>query len=555
MTAREQFATVAWLRWRVFVNGLRSRQRKAEAVGAVFLSIGMLLFGIVPGIAFAVGAYYLVSHPETHFFALSILFWIVFLYWQFIPAISIAFSEIFDASTFLRFPVTLSTYYWLWLAFGSLDPALIPPIIWLSGMFVGIVIADPLLAPIAALVLFTFALMNLLLSRLILAYAERWMAQRKTREVVGALIALSGVGFQVVIRLGGRYAVAHRNSPILAYVTNFQHALPPGIAARCIEFAAPIHPHPSVVSVGSSPHYSEAFLQLAFLLAYTIVFGLVLGIRLRGQYRGENFSETSRRGKIEKRERKVPVNRGWLGLPDPVGAVFEKELRTLMAMRQLWISMLAPPLMLLLFGKMGTGRNPIGHSPWVLPLGAAYGLLTLSGFFCNSLSGDLGGIQLLYLAPVRFRQIFIGKNLAHACIAGVQFLVLLVGVSLIFDPPPPEMLALTIAAIAYVVLANIAVGNLLSLYFPKKVDFARMNRQQGSSVTGLIMLGVQIGIVGLAAPVIFAARYFDSVWLGTGAFLLLCVLAFLAYLAVLRRVDGIALKKREAIIAEFTKAS
>jgi ABC-2 type transport system permease protein len=537
LSAKDQFATVLWLRWRIFINGLRSRRGQAEAVSGIVSFIAMLSFGFGPSIGFAIGSFYDIS--SGHHQILPILCWITFLYWQFAPAISIAVSDTFDASTLLRFPVSLPMYYTLWLTFGSFDPALIVPMIWLCGMLVGIACAKVALLPWAAFVVFCFALVNLLLSRLITAYLEKWLAKRKTRELVGALLAFLGIGIQFLMRAIDSLTGGH--STVLRMAARIQNLIPPGMTARAIEF-------------GSRNHFTSALEQIAFLGGYGLLFAAVLGVRLRKQYLGENLSETSRRSEPEKRERVAPVSRGWLALPDPIGAVFEKELRTLLGARQIWIIMIASPLLLIAFGKVGPGQASWGRSEWALPVGAAYGLFTLAQFFCNAFAGEQGGIQFLYLAPVRFRHVMVAKNLAHTCIYAAQFLLILATVTFLFIPPRLSLLALTLAAISFGLLANLAAGNLLSLYFPKKVDFGRMNSRQGSSTSGLIMLGFQLVVIAIAAPVFLVARQLDSDWLGSAALLVLAALMFTVYWVVLGKVDQIAIKKRETLIAEFTKA-
>ncbi|ABF42572.1 hypothetical protein Acid345_3571 [Candidatus Koribacter versatilis Ellin345] len=533
MISRAQFTTVAWLRWRAFRNGLRSRRGKAEAFSGIFMLILMLMFGFGPSIGYAFGSYYAISHHEPRM--LAIFFWITFFYWQLVPTIAISVSDVFDTTSFLRFPVSLSTYYALWLAFGSLDPALIVPTLWLFGIFCGVAFANPLLIPWTLLVLAAFAVSNLILSRMIIAYVERWMAKRKTREIVGALLAFSGVGFQLIIRGVERVAPHNLNSPLYLTLTSLQQSLPPGAAANSL--------------TSGLPHSLGYF---AILCAYIAVFGVILAFRLSGQYRGENFSEAAAKTKVEKRP--IERHRGWLALPDPVGAVFEKEVRTLAGTQQIWLVLLSPFIMLLIFGTIGSGHNnSFTRSHWTLPLGAAYGLLSLSSYFCNSFSGEQGGIQFLYLAPVRFREIMIGKNLAHGLLASLQFLLFAVALSF-FAPPSPAMFALTLAAMTFAVFANLCAGNLLSFYFPRKVDFSRLN-QKGSSATGLFMLGIQIATIAVATPIFLAAFYFHSDWIAVLGFVILALIAYVLYRTLLNSVDSVALAKRESLISELTKAA
>jgi len=55
------------------------------------------------------------------------------------------------------------------------------------GIWSGIALARPGMAGWTALALAVFAFFNILLVRAIFAWVDRWLAQRRTREIVSAL--------------------------------------------------------------------------------------------------------------------------------------------------------------------------------------------------------------------------------------------------------------------------------------------------------------------------------------------------------------------------------
>ena len=90
---RAQLAAVAWLRWRMFANSLRSTRGKMEVVSRVIMTIffGGAGFGGTMGCAF--GAWYFVSQGKPEMLAL--VFWAVLCF--VIPDVdtTASFSEVF----------------------------------------------------------------------------------------------------------------------------------------------------------------------------------------------------------------------------------------------------------------------------------------------------------------------------------------------------------------------------------------------------------------------------------------------------------------------------
>jgi hypothetical protein len=101
---------------------------------------------------------------------------------------------------------------------------------------------------------------------------------------------------------------------------------------------------------------------------------------------------------------------------------------------------------------------------------------------------------------------------------------------------------------------NFAAGNLLSIYTPKKRDFSSFGHQNVSQTTVLASFGVQILIVGLGVGAFTIARLYKNLWIATLLFLVLAAISIPLYLLVLRRLDRIALLRRETLVAELCRA-
>src|SRR5579863_4769077 len=191
-----QLAAIADLRWRLFINGLRSRRGKMELASRIIFTSAFALGGLGGFVATTVLSWYFVNHGNSAFLAVPL--WIIFFFWQVFPVMATAFTNNPDSSELLRFPLTYRSYFLVRLAYGFLDPASALGTIGLLGVLIGVSAARPALFPWAAITLLTFALFNLVLMQTIFAWIERWLAQRRTREIMGVLLILAMLSFQMI---------------------------------------------------------------------------------------------------------------------------------------------------------------------------------------------------------------------------------------------------------------------------------------------------------------------------------------------------------------------
>ncbi len=537
--ARQQLAAVAGLRWRIFVNSLRTTRGRMELASRIFVSLSFLAGGIGGAIGLGGAAWFLLTQGMGEW--LGTLLWPVFLFWQLFPLMATAFTQNVESSSLLRFPLSYRSYFLIRLAYGSLDPSTAVATLWLVGIDIGLGIASPRALPWATIVLLTYALVNLVMARMLFAWLERWLAQRRTREIMGILFFLFILSFQL---LGPLFAVyEHRSIPEARIMgqklSNAQRPLPPGLAAAAI--AGVIEGKPQ-----KSP------LPFLLLTCYGIAFLWLLNFRLRAEYRGENLNESEARKAASSG---LPALRpGWNlpGLSGPVTAVFEKELRYLSRSGPMLFTLIVPLFMLLVFRTSGRNEGLFAHAPGLtFPMGAAYSLLLLTNLSYNNFGSDGTGTQFFFASPVRFRQIMMGKNLAHLSIFALEVVLVWLGTSLIYRPPTIGVTVATLAAILFVVPIDLAAGNLFSIYSPSRIEAGVFGRQRASLTTVLASFGIRGVLFGVGAVMLWLARVYGNSWMELPIFLLPATLAFAAYMFALDRVDGIALNHRENLISNL----
>ena len=544
---RGQFAAIARVRWQLFVNSMRTIRGRMEIVarGFTFLAFGM--GGFMGSIAIGFVAWYCVYSGRVDW--LPLLLWPVFLFWQFVPVMASAFTENVDSSNLLRFPLTFPSYFLIRIAYGSLDPPTLMACLWLLGMAVGIGWASPLLFVPAAVVLLLFATFNILLARMLFTWVERWLAQRRAREILGVLFLFMVIGFQFIgplIRHFGNRSRQPALSHVVVQAQPIERLTPPGLAGLAMAHSL-------------RGEYAPALGSFALFCGYTLAVLWLLNVRLRAQYLGENLSEAVARTATPAATQKVQLGWNIPGVPGAISAVVEKEIHYLSRSGPMLFTLVMPLVVLLIFrltpGKADSSSGMFSHSAdLAFPVGAAYAVLILTNLVFNSFGADAGGIQFYFVSPVRFREILLGKNLTHALLLALETVLVCAGASLMYRPPPWDIALATVTGVSFALVVNLTVGNLLSVYSPKKIDLGALGRQHTSQLTALAGLGIQAAVLGLCALALLAARAYQHIWFAAVIFLALAAIATVFYALSLNRIDAIAQRRREAMIAELCRA-
>ncbi len=547
---RAQLAAIVGVRWRMFVNSLHTTRATLELISRIMVGFAFVIGGVGGGFGMAVGAFLLVSQGKPEMLAL--LLWPVFIFWQVFPVMATAFTNNPDSSDLLRFPLNYRSYFLVRLAYGAFDPATALGGLWMVGILIGVGFAKPALLPWTLLVLLAFALFNLVFLQMIFAWVDRWLAQRRTRELMGVLFILLMLSLQLIGPLTRRFAKPAQTGAqqyVQRYVeplARVQGILPPGLAADAIS--------QTVFS-----RFTAAFSSFALLCAFVLLIGYCLHVRLLAQYRGENLSEVATASALP-RDRSLRLGWNLPGFSAPVSAVFEKEIRYLLRSGPMLLTLVMPLFVLVVFrfGAMNQARHSgafLARTPdMAFPAAAAYTLLMLTNLAYNNFGGDVGGIQFFYASPVSFREIVLAKNLTHAGILAIEVLVAWIAVGFLYGRPTLDVTVASLAGLLFAAPVNFAAGNLLSIYSPKKLDYSSFGRQRASQTTVLISLGVQLFVVGVGVLAFWIARMYGNLWIATVILLVLAGASLTGYWTILNRMDALAQDRRETLVAELCRA-
>jgi len=568
--ARAQYGAMFRLRWEMFRSGLRSIHGILDLGATGIAWMIYAFFGLLFGTGMGIGTYALVSDAQWRY--LPILFWVLCFLWQMIPVMLASYQEQFDLGILLRFPVHFGSYYFLYLVFGLLDVSTVLGAVCCLGMWIGVAVARPALLPWITLALAVFAAFNILLVRAIFAWIERWLRQRKTREILGAVFMILVLSAQLMNpaiyqkRHSGRShsqqqaqqfeAAKERYKPYLKQANAVQKWLPPGLAAQALR-----------QSVEQNP--AAGFVSLGVLGLYGVLVGGILAARLKSEYRGESLSVAPGRAKSATGSRtatgagvsgKETQDRGaarMLGGSGPIAAVIEKDVRALMRTLPLLYAIGAPLLLVLVFStvflKNGATQAPV--FPLALPICMVYAQLGFTQVFFNNLGTEGAGIQVYFLSPTPIRTVLLAKNLLHSLLFAVVAMVAGVLAALRLGIPDSAVIAATAAWLVFSLPCNLAAGNIFSLKMPYRVNPGRIARQRGSQANAFLSLLVQLGVLAIGASVFALCWFLERMWLAVPIFLLLAVGAVFVWRRVLDNSDTIANERRDALMATLMKES
>jgi ABC-2 type transport system permease protein len=170
-----------------------------------------------------------------------------------------------------------------------------------------------------------------------------------------------------------------------------------------------------------------------------------LKIRLYAQYLGENLSEAPAAPLVKRKTRRPlhlsPANifptlstpaMAPRGLFSPVvAACFRKEIQYLKRSGPMLYSFVTPVFMVLVFSAQQTRPAPDGPSGFstfghdkIFTIGCAYLQLFMVALVYNSFGADGAGMQLYFYAPVRIRDVVLGKNLTSTLVLLMELVLI-----------------------------------------------------------------------------------------------------------------------------------
>jgi hypothetical protein len=500
-----QLLTLIWLKWRLLRNSLRSSKavvNKAASLLGTLLALAMslavaLILGFVAYALTQPGVFGdALRNARTHDLpeAMSVefiffsMFGILYLMWATVP-LSIGGGKQFDAGKLLMYPITLRKLFAVDFVseLTTLHSVFAVPAV--LAVCIGAGLGSGNLTT-TVIVAFPAILFGIALSKWLSTVIGSLVRRKRGRgETIVALIgAVAGVG---AVAAGQVAPILVKHADSIRYL----RWTPPGAAAFLLTTNAATDQASYAAALIALSAYAVGLTVATYWLARRAALGL----------------EGMRRRKVAVQPTTVVSYSGWQVpfMSAQLSAVLEKELRY--AMRNAQVRMMAlMPLILIVIRfvnsrRWATPRSPaagdfLAYGSGLLPLGGVlYVFLILAGISCNSFAFEEGGMRTLILSPVDRRKVLLGKNIAVTLIALVFCTALLILNTIIFGDL--SFRTILFVAMSFVVFAAIssAIGNWISIRFPKHMRFGK--RLNVTGVAGLLLIPM---VVVLAAPPLLA---------------------------------------------------
>jgi ABC-2 type transport system permease protein len=534
----EQLKLIAGLRWSLLKNSLQHKNNRWDLIGMILAAGGSAVMVAGLCVAFYVGTYFFLTTERASW--MPLLYWAIFLWWQVIPVLVAGFGANFEFRSLLRFPLSLRAFYILGLGYGFADFAAVSASCWIVSMLAAAAVGRVQLLPVMMAASLLFIVVNVTLERLIGSWLEKILAKRRARELLVGLFVMSMVSLNFLNPAFQRWG-DHGRRPGFVQLVPYLSWLPGSLTGNALAAA--------------SAEDSQALLvAVAGLLVWLGATSGLLWLRYRAQYQGEELSESAAPLALKRGVRRRTTSSG---MPDffssPVAGVMRKEFHYLTRNGFSFITLIIPPVMVMFFSMQFAGTHSQlkehGLSPQIFfPMAMAYLILILLSSAYNSFAFEGQGIQSYFMAPVRMRDILVGKNLFLVCVVAVELTISLgVLVWRIGFPGLPLFLS-TIAGTAFAVVGQLTIANWSALSFPKKMEIGKMKGQRNSGVAVWTAFGAQILIGGIATIVLLAGRWSGNAWLPPVVFAGLSAAALGGYITSLDPLSGLAERKKELLI-------
>ena len=521
-----------WRSMRTFRTG------GARATAFVSWISGLLFYGFWAAAAFGAQAFFRNPGNSRLFpLVLSGVLFVMMLYWQITPVITASMGASLDLKKLLAYPIPHRTLFIVELLLRVLTCA--EMIVVLSGIVIGLArnpetggwLHVPGLIAVALLVI----ALNILLSAAIRSLLERFLLRKRMKELMMFLIVLISVGPQILLMKGFRLRdLDTKQFPDAPY-------LPWSAASHLL--------------LGTS--YAIPLLTLTALL-FAVYF------LARWQFEINLLVDGSGSGsrpapKTERSARFEPLFR-WPALvfPDPLAAIMEKELRSLLRTPQFrFIFFMGAAFGLVMYvPQLMNGRSHPNSffSQNLLTFCCVYGILLLGQVsYFNCFGYDRSAVQAWFSYPVAFAETLIAKNLAALTFILVEIGMVTLTAALFRIQIRPGKLAESIVVTLIAAMYMMAFGNVASVWMPRPLNPTQISQWGSAKALNAIVL-VCTPIVLLPIVLSYWARsVFQSDAIFFSMIALSAVFGALLYGMGLHSAVGAAGSRREKILTDLSR--
>lgn len=246
-------------------------------------------------------------------------------------------------------------------------------------------------------------------------------------------------------------------------------------------------------------------------------------------------------------------------LPDPVAAVAEKELRTLLRsarFRLVFIMGFTFGLLIWLPIVFGNGNKGGFFGENFLTLVCVYSLTLLGQVtYWNCLGFDRAAAQVYFATPVKFSSALAGKNLAAAFLILIEIAAIMTVCWLLRTPVTAARTAEALAVTVVVATFLFAAGNLASVHMPRAMNPER-SAQSSASGKGQALMLLVYPLAFVPAMLAYFGRFaIGSNWAFYGVLAVFGIIAAIMYAISLESAVRTAELQREEIVAELSRGS
>ncbi|MEP7362590.1 MAG: hypothetical protein ABI972_04995 [Acidobacteriota bacterium] len=455
-----------------------------------------------------------------------------FLYWQLVPMMLASAGATLDLKRLVVYPISRAQLFGIEVMLRFTTG--IEMVMLLLGASVGL-LRNPSIPIWGVLAFIPFIAMNLFFSAGLRDLLSRMMAGRRTREI-GVLLIVLLAALPQLLMLKGAPA---RFSGLLGYLSfrAWPWAVTGKLAGGEFDWLALVL---VVAWVGAAFWFGRSQFERGFRVDPTAGTAVLAPVARAGEPWLERLY-------------RLP---GAL-LPDPLGALVEKELRFLSRaprFRLVFLMGFTFGLLVWLPMTLRHGNSDSAFASNYLTFVSVYALMLLGEVsFWNTFGFDRAAAQLYYVTPVPIGMVLVGKNIASAIFVFLEITAVTVVCALFRMPISFGKLAEAYLVALILALFLIAVGNLASVHYPRPVDPSKSwRRSSAGKMQAMLMFAYPV--LGFPIMLAYMARYaFDSDAAFYGMLGFAAVLAMTVYGVALDSSVRAAESQKDAIVTALSQ--